>query len=76
MEFWFLLSFISVLFIGYFKLDIKGYLNVGDILLLSVLFILFPLAIIMRLVCFILYLIEDIRNDDRFKVKFIKKDKK
>lgn len=76
MEFWFLLSFISVLFIGYFKLDIKGYLNVGDILLLSVLFILFPLAIIMRLVCFILYLIEDIRNDDRFKIKFIKKDKK
>jgi|ETNvirnome_2_130_1030620.scaffolds.fasta_scaffold02304_2 hypothetical protein len=76
MEFWFLLSFISVLFIGYFKLDIKGYLNVGDILLLSVLFILFPLAIIMVLVCFILYLIEDIRNDDRFKIKFIKKDKK
>ena len=73
MEFWFLLSFISVLFIGYFKLDIKGYLNVGDILLLSLLFILFPLAIIMVLVCFILYLIEDIRNDDRFKIKFIKK---
>jgi len=70
------LSFISVLFIGYFKLDIKGYLNVGDILLLSVLFILFPLAIIMGLVCFILYLIEDTGNDDRFKIKFIKKDKK